>query len=148
MANGVKNTLAGVGLGLAIGAATLFTPQAALSKTPKQAPTPAAAHDFNKEKDKIERSKIDTTSISKSGLACPGQTSYSIPGLSVEPATTPALVRRLEHAQVIIQGMDHTFDLGRDKGTQLLRQLRSLLNIGAVFIEEFHKQCQDSHTAF
>ncbi len=144
MANGVRNTLVSVVAGLAIGAAAIFSPQAALSKNPKiHAPAPSTAHDFNKEKDKIEKSALGPSSISKSGPA-----SYSIPGLSVEPATTPALVRRLEHAQVIIQGMDHTFDLGRDKGTQLLRQLRSPLNIGSVFIEEFHKEGQDSLTAF
>ncbi len=147
MANGVKNTLVSVVAGLAIGAAAIFSPQAALSKNPKisTTPAPAAVHEFNKEKNKLEKSKIniDSASISKSGPA-----SYSIPGLSVEPATTAALVSRFEGAQVIIQGTDHIFDLDYDKNAQLLLQLHEPLKIGSIFLEHFAPQDQDSLTAF
>lgn len=135
MANGVRNTL----LGLALGAAVFFTPADALSKI--KAPPPASVQIFQKEKDKIEN--IDKAKITQSSSSI-----RTIHGLSVEPATTEALVRRLCNAQVIIQGINHRFDSGRDKGGELLLQLREPLNIGAVLLEEFAVYEQDSLTLF
>jgi hypothetical protein len=135
MKHGVRNAL----LGLALGAAVFFTPADALAKI--KAPPPVAVQIFQKEKDKVEN-------IDKSRIITTPSSSRTVHGLSVEPATTEALVRRLGNAQVIIQGMNHTFDLGRDKGTQLLRQLCDTLNIGAVLLEDFQTPRQDSLTMF
>ena len=143
MKAGLKNTMVSVGAGLALTAITLFSPADALAKAKPKAQA-TIANVFQKEKDKIEKlqaSPIQTSQNPKS--------SYSIPGLSVEQATSEALVRRLEHAQVIIQGMIHCFELGYDKNAQLLLQLQNQLNIGAIFIEPFAApRDQDSLTAF
>lgn len=140
MKYGTKAAL-GLAAALTFGANVLFTPSNALAKSmPKTAP-PVPVQIFQKEKDKIEN-------IDKSKITSSSSSARLIHGLSVEPATTSALVRRLSHAQVIIQGMNHTFDLGRDKGTQLLRQLRDPLNIGAVLMEELRVYNQDSLTMF
>ena len=129
MKAGFKHALAGAGAGLLISAAVLFTPANALAK---------ANHNLQKEKDRIEN--IDKSKTAAAPCA--------VRGLSVEPATRDALVRRLSGAQVIIEGRDHTFDLGRDKATALLPQLRAPLDIGAVLMEEFQAPGQDSLTSF